>query len=313
MNPDLNERLETLYEEYGRMTVKELLTSTNNIALPKMVSTKALMVLNNKLDVRPFTFERRLVPEGAGPTVDFQAVTAAKYRDWTEGNALAAADPTLAKVTATVASFGDVTKITDILRRTSAIAFAEKIGLAHGSAVQQGIFDKSIDKLAAATTNLVNIGTKGDSTEADPTFDNVSSAIGKIVDNGFAPDQLWTAPSKLWTMATTDWDKKLFYGALADFIISGKMPVILGLKTLADPYHELAINADSAWNGTNGEKYAVVSTTTHGFAWAELDTDPLSEVYRKGDELSNYIVTHLDGGAAGPGVDKAVSVIRHAA
>jgi len=79
-----------------------------------------------------------------------------------------------------------------------------------------------------------------------------------------------------------------------------------------DPYFELAINGGSAWNGTDGEKYAIVGTKGVSAIWAALQEEPVVEVYRVGTELSNYIVTHMDGGAD-EGPDNSICIISHAA
>jgi hypothetical protein len=44
----LTEQLHNFYEsDYGKMTVKELLTSTSNVALPNLVQSRALLELKN--------------------------------------------------------------------------------------------------------------------------------------------------------------------------------------------------------------------------------------------------------------------------
>jgi len=141
---------------------------------------------------------------------------------------------------------------------------------------------------------------------------NISSAIEAILVDGFTPDLLVTSPDKLWDAIVGDYAKYVFYGALADFIVSGKAPMLLGLKTLADPYFELAINGGTAWNGTDGEKYGLVATNAFSYGWAELQREPEVELYRLPTELSNYVVSHLDGGAVLT-VDNSVCVIKHAA
>ena len=103
---NLREKLDTLFAQYGQMTVKELLTTTSNIALPAMVQAQALLVMKSRIDMREYAASRVLVPKGVGKTVDIQVLTAPDYSDWTEGTALSAADPTVAKATATISPFG---------------------------------------------------------------------------------------------------------------------------------------------------------------------------------------------------------------
>jgi len=309
---ELKEALDAFrYSETASMTLKELLTGTANIALPTAIQARALLTLQNWVDLRPYA--RRVgVPKGVGKTASVQVMTQPDYNDWTEGTALAAADPTLAKVDVTIAPFGKNTKISDLLANVSAIDFVEEVGRVHGGCVAQGIFDKIVDALAGATGNSVSIGTKGDATEANFTFANVSDAIAAIMADGERPDFIATAPDKLWTCFATDYDRKMFYGSLNDFLMQGVIPKVFGLTWLMDVYFEKAINAGNLWNGTDGEKYAVVGTTERSVAWASLQDDPVVEVYRKGDELSNYVITHMDGGAAKL-VDNSICIIKHAA
>ena len=309
---ELREKLEEFYNsEYADMTVKELLTGTSNVILPTMIQARAILVLKSKLDLRPIC-NRIRVPKGAGKSVKVQVITQPNYSDWTEGNALSAADPTLSAVTVTLGTFGKVTKISDLLANTSAINFVEEIGRVHGGCVQQGILDKIVDALAGATGNSVSVGTKGDGTEASFTLSNVADAIDEVLVDGFTPEFLLTAPDKLWAAFTTDYDVKQFYGALSDLLVSGQIPRVLGLEWMMDPYFELAINGGSAWDGSDGEKYAIIGQRGISAAWAALQEDPVVEVYRVGTELSNYIVTHIDGGAALQ-VDNSVCIIKHAA
>ena len=310
---EIKERLNEFYRsEYADMTVKELLTGTTNISLPTMVQARAMLVLQNFIDLREIAMRVR-VSRGAGKTVEVQVITRPDYDDWTEGSALTAADPTLAKKTVTLAPFGKVTKISDLLANTSAINFVEQIGQVHGACVRQGILTKIINGMAGATSpNTVSVGTKGDLTEANFTFSNVASAISANLVDGFTPDFIVTAPDKLWTAFTTDYDVKQFYGALSDLLVSGRIPKVLGLNWYMDPYFELAINNGSAWDGTDGEKYAIVGTSKTSAIWAAMQDEPVVEVYRVGTELSNYIVTHMDGGAS-EGPDTSICIIAHAA
>ena len=309
---ELKEKLEEFYaSEYADMTVKELLTSTTNIVLPTLIQAQAVLVMKSKIDLRPLCM-RIHVPKGAGKSVKAQIVTQPDYDDWTEGSALTAADPTLSNVTVTLGTFGKVTKISDLLANTSAINFVETIGRIHGGCVAQGILDKIVDAMAGATGNAVTVGTKGDGTEANFTLTNVASAIQEVLVDGFTPDFIVTAPDKLWTAFTTDYDVKQFYGALSDLLISGRIPRVLGLDWYMDPYFELAINGGSAWDGTDGEKYAIVGTSGYSAAWASLSEEPKVEIYRVGTELSNYVVTSMDAGAAKL-VDNSICIIKHAA
>lgn len=290
-------------------TVKELLTSTTNLNLSTLVIDRAFLVMLSKLDFRPYLTRTR-VPSGAGRTFYYQIITQTDYSDWTQGSALAAADPSLSSVNGSVTEFGKVTQVSDILKNVSAINFVEEVGRVHGGCVLQGIVDKTVDALNAATTNEVEIGVKADSTEASFTFANVDSAIGKIKDSGFEPTWLFSMPAKLWTAFTTSYAVTQFYGALNDYFQSGQIPRILGLNWVSDSYFEKGINAGAAWNGTNGETYALVGGAESG-VWGELETDPTTELYRVPTELSSYVITHLAAGVC-KAVDASICRIEHA-
>lgn len=309
---EFREALDAFYaSEYAEKTVKELLTTTTNIALPTLVQARVVLELQNWVDLRPYTY-RVKVPKGSGKTVDIQRLTQPDYDTWSEGGALTAADPTIAKATVTLKQIGKNTKVSDLLMNTSAINFVEEIGRIHGGCVAQGIFDSIVDAIAGLSgVNTVSVGTKGDATEADFTLSDVADAISAVLDSGYRPDHIITSPSKLWAAFTTDYDVKQFYGALSDLMVSGTIPKVLGLEWLMDPYFEKAITGGS-WDGSDGEKYALMCSRGFSAAWAEMMSEPVTELYRLPPELSTYVITHLDGGAAGlaPG---SVCIIQHAA
>jgi len=114
------EKLGGFYDsDVAKKTVKELLTSTSNIALPTLVQARALLEIANWADLREISMIAP-VPTGAGKTVDTNIITQPTFAEWTEGSALAAADPTLTKRTCTLKAFGKVTQISDLLANTSA-------------------------------------------------------------------------------------------------------------------------------------------------------------------------------------------------
>jgi len=309
---ELRESLIQFYAgEYAKMSVKELLTGTSNITLPTMVQTRAILELQNFVDARDLAL-RFPFPKGAGKTMNTQVITRPDYSSWTEGSALSAADPPLASKSITLSIFGKVTQVSDLLANTSAINFIEMLGQVHGACVRQGILDKVVDGMAGATgPNAVSIGTKSDGKEADFTFANVASAVGENLADGWVSDFIITAPDKLWTAFTTSYAVQQFTGALSDVLLSGKIPNVLGLQWYMDPYFEVAING-KAWDGTDGEKYAIVGTKGVSAIWAALQEDPEVEIYRVGTELSNYVVTHMDGGSD-EGPVNSICLIKHAA
>lgn len=309
---EAEKRLASLYETYGEMTVKELTTGTSNVALPTMVQARAILEMDNWIDARELCM-RAAIPKGSGKTINTQVITMPTYGSWTEGSALTAADPTLASKSITLAAFGKTTLITDLLANTSAYNVVEAVGTIHGACVMQGILDKVVDAMnGASSPNAVTVGTKGDTTEASFTFANVASAIEANMIDSWRPDFILTSADKMWYAFTTSYAVTQFTGALSDLLLRGEIPRALGLQWYVDPYFELAINAGAAWNGTDGEDYALIGTKGISAIWAALQEVPQVDVERLVLALSNYIVTHMDGGSD-EGPDESICRISHAA
>lgn len=294
----LKEALAAFYaSDAGKMTVKELLTSTSNVALPDMVQAQALLEMGVWSDLREVSMIVN-VPKGAGKTIETQVLTASDYDSWSEGSALAAADPTLAKRTITLIPFGKVTLISDLLANCSALNFVEQIGRLHGACVRKGIFDKTLDVMTAANGN-----TNSCASGSTLTFAEVAAAIKLNADDGYQSDYITCAPSDMWTAFTTTYAINQFTGALADMLATGVVPKALGLDWYADPYFTTARSAAT--------KIAVVGTKGLSSVWGALQDAPAVELYRLPTALSNYVITHLDGGAA-IGIVNSVDVITSA-
>jgi hypothetical protein len=283
----LIEKLRTFNEsDAAKMTVKELLTSTSNVALPTTIQARALLELNNWSDLREICMIAD-VPKGGGKTFDTQILSQPAYSNWTEGSALSAADPTLAKRTGTVAPFGKVTQITDLLANTSALNFVEKMGRIHGGCVRQGIFEKVCVGLSAGAGNTVSAGSG-----STLTFADVRNAIKLNAADGFIADFIVTSPSNMWTAFSTSDAVTQYYGSLNDLMKSGlgMKAHALGLDWYADPYFDTTFPAAD-------KKLAYVGLKEWSAIWGALQTEPLVELYRVPTELASYVVTHMDGGA----------------
>jgi len=283
----LSEKLRTFNEsDTAAMTLKELLSGTSNIALPTMVQARALLELNNWADLREICMTIK-VPKGAGKTIDTQVLTAPAYGSWTEGSALSAADPTVAKRTITLAPFGKVTQISDLLANTSAINFVEEIGRIHGGCVRQGIFEKVAVVLSAGAGNTVSAAAT-----SVLTFTDVRNAIKLNAADGFTSDFIITSPSSMWTAFSTTDAMTQYYGSLNDLMVSGlgKKAHALGLDWYADPYWDTTFLAAH-------KKLAYVGLKGQSAIWGALQDEPLVELYRVPTELGSYVITHLDGGA----------------
>jgi hypothetical protein len=283
--------------DLAKKTVKELLTSTGSIALPTMVQARAILELSNWADLREISMVEP-VPIGSGKTVDTQIITQPNFSEWTEGDALAAADPSLTKRTVTLKPFGKVTKISDLLANTSALNFVEKMGKIHGGCVRQGIFSY-VGVALSATAG----GTISAASGSVLTFTDVTNAIKHVAGHGFPPDFIVTSPSNMWTAFGTSHAVTQFYGALNDLFKAGIgiKPRVLGLEWYADPYFDTLFPASL-------KRLAYVGCKEVSSIWAALQTDPLIEIYRVPTELSNYVITHMDGGAQGGSADSICGI-----
>jgi hypothetical protein len=214
-------------------------------------------------------------------------ITQPAYSSWSEGSALSAADPTLAKRTITLAPFGKVTQISDLLANTSAINFVEQLGQIHGACVRQGIFDKVAYALSAGAGNTVSAAAT-----SVLTFADVRNAIKLNAADAFIADFIVTSPSNMWTAFSTTDAMTQYYGPLNDLMVSGlgKKVHALGLDWYADPYWDTTFPAAQ-------KKLAYVGLKGQSAIWAALQNEPLVELYRVPTELSSYVITHLDGGA----------------
>lgn len=283
--------------ELGKMTVKELLTSTSNIALPTMVQARAILELTgNWMDARDICMLVD-VPKGSGKTINTQVITMPAYDSWTEGSALTAADPTLTTRSITLMPFGKVTQISDLLANTSAINFVDMLGQVHGACVRQGIFSKVLVAISAGAG-----GTISAASGSILQFNDVRKAIQTVANAGVAPpDFIVTSPSNAWTAFATSDAITQYYGALNDLMRNGQGKVIhdvLGLDWYLDPYWNTIFPAAS-------KTLAYVGCKGISAVWAALQTEPQVEIYRLPTALANYVITHIDGGAivgSGPSI-----------
>jgi hypothetical protein len=275
--------------DFGKMTVKELLTSTSNVALPTMVQTRAILELTgNWMDAREICMQID-VPKGSGKTINTQVIAMPAYDSWTEGSALSAADPTLTTRSITLAPFGKVTQISDLLANTSAINFVDMLGQVHGACVRQGIFTKVMVAISAGAG-----GTISAASSSTLTFTDVRKAIKTVANAGVSPpDFIVTSPSNAWTAFSTSDAMTQYYGALNDIMASGIGKVIhnvLGLDWYLDPYWDTVFPAAN-------KVLAYVGCKGISAVWGALQTDPQVEIYRLPTALANYVITHIDGGA----------------
>ena len=294
----LSEALNQFYHsDAAQMTVREMLSSTGSVALPSMVQAAALLELGVWTDGRDLCM-KVAVPKGAGKTVDTQLLTAPNYDEWSEGSALAAADPALVKRTITMKPFGKVTLISDFLANTSAVNFTEQVGKLHGAAVRKGIYQYVINGLSSCSG-----GSLSAASGSTLTFTEAANAVAACAAKGFQSDFITCSPASMWTAFTTNYAVQQFTGALADTLAKGVKPNAFGLDWYAEPFFT------TASPGTM-KTLAYVGTKGVSAVWASLQDEPTVEIYRLPTALSNYVITHMDGGAQG-GIADSITTITY--
>ena len=177
----------------------------------------------------------------------------------------------------------------------------DQMGQVHGACVRQGIFSY-VGVALSATAG----GTISAASGSVLQFADVTNAIKHIAGHGFQPDFIVTSPANMWTAFGTSHAVTQFYGALNDLFKAGIgiKPKVLGLDWYADPYFDTLFPAGL-------KRLAYVGCKGLSSIWAALQTDPLIEIYRVPTELSNYLITHMDGGAQG-GIADSICGITYA-
>jgi len=307
VNP-IKETLDKMLAEYGEKTVAELLeatTGTSGVALATMVASQASLTMQTQVRADRYARIER-VPKGSGKTFYVQRLGAPTYDTWSpEGNAVSAADPTLGSVSGTLAQYGKVTKVTDLLQYTHVLDFVRTVGTLHGNTCQAAINDKLWTAIKGASTNAVTLGSAGDSTEATLTWDAIRTAIQKVKSSKFPGDVIVMGPSKFFELMGQNITGVQYYAAFAEFAKAGIVPRLFGAEVVLDP-----LFGDS-FDGSNGEVYAAVFSRGISAAWGTDGKRPVTEIFRDPRELSNYVVTHITGGAVLV-EDASVCLIKHA-
>ncbi|RLI40445.1 hypothetical protein DRO59_09290 [Candidatus Bathyarchaeota archaeon] len=305
-NP-IRETLDKMLAEYGEKTVADLLeatTSTSGVALATMVASQASLTMQTQVRADRYARIER-VPKGAGKTFYVQRLGAPTYDTWTEGSALTAADPTLGSVSGTLAQYGKVTKVTDLLQYTHVLDFVRTVGTLHGNTCQAAINDKLWAAIKGASANIVTLGAAGDGKEAALTWDAIRTAIQKVKSSKFPGDVIVMGPSKFFELMGQNITGVQYYAAFADFAKAGIVPRLFGAEVVLDP-----LFGDS-FDGTDGEIYAAVFSNKISAAWGTDGKRPVTEIFRDPRELSNYVITHITGGAVLV-EDASVCLIEHA-
>ncbi len=292
-------------QSFGNKTVKELLTTSAALILPRLVDARASIKFQTLVQADEVARIQN-VPEGTGKTFDIQRInTAVTYDTFTEGTAPTAFDPTLGNPQGTLAQLGKMTKVSSFLQRTSAVDFINAIGEGHGGIVQGAINDKIWTELKTATSNVITTA-EAALTEGTITLTILRNAKRAVEEDKWpAADFIVTGPRKYYQFLTDNMVSIQFSTALVDFLRTGGITTFLGMRWIID-----TVFGDPT-AGTAGEDYAAVGVIGTSVAWGQLGPKIRSEVWREGRELSDYVVSYVEGGARLV-EDDSVALISHA-
>jgi hypothetical protein len=322
-NPQpFNTNLKTLTESWGRYTVKELSAAdSSSVALRQMVAARANLQLLTRVDARQAA-RVELMPEGAGLTYNFQKVTvtsgmsSASYApgsgDVTSGD-LVPADPTLAAVAATIATFAAASFIEDKMQRQSAVNFAELYGVAQGNSLNYQINLALWSEIVKATTNTIKEVLSAHS--KNYTWDDINNGIGAIEAQRGIGDIYMTYPFLIADGASgsntgfrpfiqSNITSIQFTTGLSEFMKSGMISQILGLKVMSD-----ASFAPVTYACADGAVMGAILQSNEAVGWAQA-SDIISAIQRWELKTGFYLVSNCMA-AAKLIKDQWVTLIEH--
>ena len=299
--------MKEMRELLGRKTVRELLTTSTNLILPRLVDARASIKFQT-LAQGEETARIKDLPEATGKTFDIQRIAPnTAYATFGEGVAVTAEDPTLGNPQGTILQMGKATKISSLVQRTSAVDFVADVGALHASIVQGAINDKLWTELKAVTSNVITTS-EAALTEGTITMLVLRNAKRAVeIDKWPAGDFIVSGPSKFYQflMDGLGTAQIQYSTALLDFFRTGGITTLFGMRWLVD-----TVFGDPV-AGTAGEDYAAVGVTGTSVAWGQIGPKIRSEVWREGRELSDYVVSFVEGGAKLV-EDDSVALISHA-
>ncbi len=285
-----------LTEEYSKLTVREVISSTGGVSLAQLVATRAAIQLLTLVDARRFA-RVELVPPGGGTTFHFQqVVTPTPTAAGEPASDITLQDPTLTDVTAALTMFRIGTFIGDMAQRQAAVNLAEVVGIAHGNGINQQMNN---DIYTVLRTNAINTRSlTGVGISVNYAWSDIFGMRGQIEKQRGRPDTMVTFPQApavgagveagWYPFVQSNVSSVQFTAAIADYLRTGSIAEIFGLRLFVDQVY----NTFTGGSPSNvGDKLAhiLVSNEAVGFAQAE---DIVSEVQRWALQVGFRIVTH---------------------
>ncbi len=307
-----------LTEEYSKLTVREVISSTSGVALAQLVATRAAIQLLTLVDARRFC-RVELVPPGGGTTHHFQKVVSVAPSASGEPSAdITLQDPTLTDVTAALTMFRIGTFVGDMAQRQAAVNLAEVVGIAHGNGINRDMNRDIYDRLDTNTTNTRTVGAGADAKSTNYVWADIFGIRGQIEAQRGRPDTFVTYPRAAAVGvggAETGWypfvlsniTSVQYTAALADYLRTGSIAEVFGLRLFVDNIY-LKTSANFTSNAGDELAHCLVSNEATGWAQAE---DIVSEVQRWALQVGFRIVTHSIGKSANV-LEEYIGSIQHA-
>jgi len=304
-----------LTEEYSKLTVREVISSTSGVALAQLVATRAAIQLLTLVDARRFC-RVELVAPGGGTTHHFQKVVAVAPTASGEPSAdITLQDPTLTDVTSALTMFRIGTFIGDMAQRQAAVNLAEVVGIAHGNGINRDMNNDIYVTLNANTTNTRTVGAGADAKTTNYAWSDIFGIRGQIEKNRGRPDTFVTFPQlpAVSTGVEVGWYPFVvsnitavqYTAALADYLRTGSIAEVFGLRLFVDNIYTIAKNMSAA-----GDELAHCLVSNEATGWAQAE-DIVSEVQRWALQVGFRIVTHSIGDSANV-LEEYIGSIQHA-
>ncbi len=293
-----------LTEEYSKLTVREVISSTGGVSLAQLVATRAAIQLLTLVDARRFT-RVELVPPGGGTTFHFQQIVTPTPSAAGEPTAdITLQDPSLLDIAATLTMFRIGTFVGDMAQRQAAVNLAEVVGIAHGNGINQQMNNDIYTVLRTNTVNTRTVGVAADGKTTNYAFSDLFNLRGQIEKQRGRPDTWVTIPQApaVSTGVEIGWypfvqsniTSVQFTAGLADYLRTGSIAQLFGLTLYVDQVY----NSGVANFGSNaGDKIAHMAVSNEAVGWAQAE-DIVSEVQRWALQVGFRIVTHSIGKTA---------------
>ncbi len=304
-----------LTEEYSKLTVREVISSTAGVALAQLVATRAAIQLLTLVDARRFA-RVELVPAGGGTTHHFQkVVTVAPSASGEPSLDITLQDETLTDVTAALTMFRIGTFVGDMAQRQAAVNLAEVIGIAHGNAINR---DMNNDLYVTLRTNSINtriVGSAGTASTANYAWSDIFALRGQIEKARGRPDTFVTYPQAAasgtggvetgwYPFVQSNITSVQFTAAMADYLRTGSIAELFGLRLFVDQVYTPATQTAA------GDRIAHMLVSNEALGWAQAE-DIVSEIQRWALQVGFRIVTHSIGKSALV-LDEFTGSIQHA-